>query len=503
MRSKKAIYNILSNLLLQIVIVIYGFIVPKIIISKFGSEVNGLISSITQFLMYISLLESGFGPVVKSALYKPKDKKDNKEILNILKTSERFFKRISYIFLVYIILLCVLYPIIVSNNFGYIYTVSLIVIISISTFAEYYFGMTYKLYLQAKQKNYVISTIQIVTYVISVFFIVILTRLNTNVQMIKLSSAIIFVFRPLFQNFYVKKKYNIYLNNVDSGYKLKQKWDGLAQHIASVIHSNTDITILTIFSTLSEVSVYSVYYLVIKGIKSIVQAFCSGIDSSFGDMLAKDEHKNLNRKFNLYEVMYFTITTIIFTCTLILITPFISVYMQGISDANYIRYIFGYLLVISEYVCMIRIPYISVTYAAGHFKETRNGAWIEAASNIVISILLVWKFGIIGVTIGTIVAMTIRTIEFIYHTNKYILKRNIFESVKKILLIIIETVAIVFICRYVPFLMNVNYINWLINAIIVGLVSSVIVIMINIIFYKEYMKMFLNVIKKNIKNKDK
>ena len=77
MRKKKAIYNILSNLLLQIIIVIYGFIVPKVIITSFGSNVNGLISSITQFLAYITLLESGFGPVVKSLLYKPIAKQDN------------------------------------------------------------------------------------------------------------------------------------------------------------------------------------------------------------------------------------------------------------------------------------------------------------------------------------------------------------------------------------------------------------------------------------------
>ena len=83
MRSKKAIYNIISNLMLQFVVVIYGFIVPQIIISNFGSSVNGLISSITQFLAYITLLESGFGPVVKATLYQPIAKKDNKTIKNI------------------------------------------------------------------------------------------------------------------------------------------------------------------------------------------------------------------------------------------------------------------------------------------------------------------------------------------------------------------------------------------------------------------------------------
>ena len=67
MRSKKAILNIITSLLLQVVVLICGFIVPKLIITKFGSNVNGLISSITQFLAYITLLEAGFGPVVNAA----------------------------------------------------------------------------------------------------------------------------------------------------------------------------------------------------------------------------------------------------------------------------------------------------------------------------------------------------------------------------------------------------------------------------------------------------
>lgn len=57
-RGKKVVLNIITSLLLQVIILICGFIVPKLIITNFGSDVNGLISSITQFLAYISLLES-------------------------------------------------------------------------------------------------------------------------------------------------------------------------------------------------------------------------------------------------------------------------------------------------------------------------------------------------------------------------------------------------------------------------------------------------------------
>lgn len=507
MRRKKALYNIISNLILQIVTIIYGFIIPKIIISSFGSNVNGLVSSITQFLAYITLLESGFGPVVKSSLYKPIANKDNKTIENILKTSEKLFRNIAYIFIGYIFILFIIYPFLVSNDFGYLYTVSLIIIIAISTFAEYFFGMTYKLFLQAKQNNYIISIIQIITYILSTILIVLMVKIGANIQVVKLVSGIIFIFRPILQNIYVKKKYNINFNNINKDYKLKNKWDGLAQHIASVIHGNTDITILTVFCNLSEVSVYSVYYLVVKGIKSVIQAFTSGIDAAFGDMIAKNEHSNLNHKFNLYEIGYLTLCTIVFSCTLVLIVPFVSVYTYGITDANYIRQTFGYLIVISEYICMIRLPYIGLTYSAGHFKETRIGAWIECLTNIIISIILCFRYGLVGVTIGTAVAMTIRTIEFLYHSNKYILKRNIMCSIRKIFIVILNTILIVVISRYLPYIQYINYLNWFINAIMVFAISVIITIITNSLIYKkeftELMKILKKIIIKRRKNEIK
>ena len=105
MRSKKAVKNIISSVFQQIITFVCGLIVPRAIIGTFGSSVNGLISSITQFLSYITLFEAGIGPVIKSALYKPIAKKDKYEIEKILKASQSFFRVISAIFIIYLIYL--------------------------------------------------------------------------------------------------------------------------------------------------------------------------------------------------------------------------------------------------------------------------------------------------------------------------------------------------------------------------------------------------------------
>lgn len=501
MRAKRVLTNILSTFVGQIITIICGFIIPSILIRQYGSNTYGLVASITQFLSYITLLESGIGPVIKAALYKPIAKKDKKEIEQILKASEKFFKTISYIFILYIAILCIIFPFIMNKQFDIWFTISLVVIISISTFAEYYFGMTYKLYLQAEQRAYVVSNIQIVTTVMNAAMVIVLVQCGTSIQIVKLSTALIFVLRPIWQNIYVKRKYNINLKNVNGNYKLKQKWDGFAQHIASVIHSNTDTAVLTIFCNVKEVSVYSVYKLVINGINGIVNSFLSGVDSLCGDMLAKNEKKQLNKFFLAYEFIYFTIITIIFTSTMLLILPFVSVYTKGITDTSYYRPVFAYLIVLAEFISTVRLPYMKITYAAGHFKETKKGAWLEAISNITISIILVTKLGVVGVAIGTLIAMSIRTIEFMYHSSKYILDRSILYTFKRLMIIALEIFLIITLNNIIPKMNITSYFEWILYAIIIAVISIIIVLAINSMIYKKDLKVLINIIKTNIKNK--
>lgn len=501
MRSKKAIRNIISSVFQQIVTFVCGLIVPRAIIGTFGSSVNGLISSITQFLSYITLLEAGIGPVIKSALYKPIAQKNKSEIEKILKASQHFFRVISGIFILYLIVLCFVYPLMVAKEFDFMFSLSLILIISISTFAEYFFGMVYKLYLQAEQKTYVTSIVQSVTTILNAILIVILIKFNATIQIVKLVSAFVFVLRPIIQNVYVKKRYNINFKNVKEKYELKQKWDGLAQHIAGVVHNNTDVVILTMFTNTAEVSVYTVYLFVVNGVKNIVQAFTGGVDASFGDMIVKGEKDTLNRSFKAYEMFYYSIITIVYIITMIMILPFVTVYTKGVTDVNYYRPVFAILIILAELFWSIRLPYSSITLAAGHFKETRKGAWIEVFSNLIISIVLVFNFGMIGVAIGTLLAMFIRTIEFIYHSSKYILDRNVGVSAKRIALLLIEIILIVPIGMHIVSKYYIDtYMLWIFFAVIVTIVVSIVVLSVNIIFYRKDAKILLNIIK-NFKKK--
>ena len=151
-RKKKLILNTGAGILKQIVTVICGFILPRYMLIYYGSSVNGLVSSIANFLSFISLLDMGVGAVVQANLYKPLADKDNEQISCIVKSSERFFRRLAYIFIGYIVFLCIAFPVTINTAYSSWFTISLLLIISISTLAQYLFGMTYQLLLNADQK---------------------------------------------------------------------------------------------------------------------------------------------------------------------------------------------------------------------------------------------------------------------------------------------------------------------------------------------------------------
>ena len=110
LQKKLLARNTLSSLLYQITAIICGFIVPRLILSHFGSEINGLTQSIIQFLHVIAFLEMGVGAVVESSLYKPLAEKNDIEISKILVSANKFFRNLAFILAVYVVVLIFIYP---------------------------------------------------------------------------------------------------------------------------------------------------------------------------------------------------------------------------------------------------------------------------------------------------------------------------------------------------------------------------------------------------------
>lgn len=489
-RGKKLMLNSVTSVLYQIITFICGFILPRIFLSTYGSAVNGLVSSITQFLGFISLCEMGVGAVVQSALYKPLADKDSVEVSKIAISSERFFRKIAYILLVYTAVLMLIYPIITIDKFDYVFTMLLILVISISTFARYYFGITYRLIFSADQLAFVHFGIHSVALILNTVACIFLMSIGASIHIVKLTTSIIFLLQPVILNVIARERYKIDRKIVFSGEPIKQKWNGLAQHIAAVVLGNTDIVVLTLFSSLENVSVYAVYHLVVNGVRQIFISLTNGMQAMMGNMLAKKEMKILNNTFEFFEWLIHTAVTLIFYVTAALILAFVSVYTRGIRDVNYIVPAFAYLITLSQALVCLQLPYKTLVLAAGHYKETQLSSIIEAAINIILSVILVFNFGLIGVAIGTIVAIIYRLVYLVWYLSKNIMRISMIVFAKKLIVDIICIFVFIASMRFFkPFftLNDLSYVSWFYLAMKVGLLCLVESIFLNMIFCKKNM----------------
>jgi hypothetical protein len=499
MRSRKALLNSASALLLEGVTIICGFILPRLILSRFGSSYNGITSSISQFMSYIALLKSGIGGVTRASLYKPLQERNIFKISAIVNATEQFMRQIAKIFAAFILIFATLYPFLVSDEFPWLFSFTLVLILSIGTFAQYYFGITYQMLLQADQRQYISSLVQIFTTILNTIVAAILINIGGSIHIVKLGSSIVYALNPLFINIYVRKKYSINRKIPSDNTAISQRWDSFAHQIANFVHGNTDIVVLTIFSSLSEVSVYTVYAMVVTGVRKLVNTFASGVEAAFGNMLAKNEDKLLQKNLNLLEFVIFYMSAICFSATIALIIPFVMVYTKGISDVNYNRPLFGAILCMAEMFWCIRIPYQSVVLAAGKYKETRNGAIAEPIINIIVSVALVWKFGLVGVAIGTLCAMIFRTVQYAVYMSRNIVIRKINVFIFKLIVFMINVACSCQISNRIGDNDCTTYGQWVILGVERGLIIVGINIIFALVFERENMKSFISKIKTAIK----
>ena len=493
LRNKRAKLNIVISLVVQAITLLCGFIVPRLMINAFGSEAYGATSSIAQFLAYITLLEGGIGGVARAALYKPLAENDIEEISGVVTELRRFFRIVAYIFLGYVLILAFSFKYISDVVvFDWFTTFLLVVVISISTFAQYFIGITYAVLLQAAQKVYITNAISIAATVMNTIMTVILVRVGCSLLVVKLVSSIIFVLRPFALQIYVKRQFALVKPKVQDKELLSQKWTGLGQHIAFFLHSNTDIMVLTIFADLSLVAVYSVYNMIVAHIQSFTASFSSGMEALFGDMLAKREYEELDKTFSRYEILISVVSVILFAATAILIMPFIELYTAGVTDADYYAPTFALLLIMASLLYCLRIPYHAVTIAAGHFRQTKSAAYGEAIINIGLSILMVMQYGLIGVAIGTLIATGFRFLYYVAYLSKNIMSRSVGLFAKRFgLNLSIFAISFLIGNRVVSGWSIDSYIKWALSGVATVMFVVAVTILGNYLFYKDDLRSML------------
>lgn len=194
----------------------------------------------------------------------------------------------------------------------------------------------------------------------------------------------------------------------------------LFHRIGGTVLNASDNIILSAFVGLGQLGIYSNYSFLISGLQKLLNQLLGNFTASVGNAyisLEKDENYKL---YNKLLKINFGLANITSLGIYVLITPFIIIW-QG--DNMTLSKNIIIILVVSYYLESIRVINISFTNACGLFYKDKLRPIIEATLNIIISTALAYRYGMIGVFIGTIVSNLIT----VWWREPYLLYKEVFN----------------------------------------------------------------------------
>jgi len=424
--------NIASGLFGQLVTICCGIIIPRLVIVSYGSEVNGLLNSITQILVYFSLFEAGVGTASVQALYGPVARNDRKEIQSILVATKQFYLKTGFLYLGAVILLSLLYPFLLHTEIPYWKIVAIIFFGGAGNCLNFFYQSKYTVLMSAEGNSYVYTNIVTIISVLTSISKVVLLLMGFNIIAVQLSYFILCFVQMFFYFLHLRKHYawidwHVEPNQV----AISQKNATLVHQVAGIIFNNTDTLVLTAATgDLKIVSVYTIYNMVISMITTLVQQLSTGINFKMGQLF------NTNRKqylvlHHVFELIFMTLAFATMTTAYLLFPAFIKLYTANVSDVNYLERFYPLFFSVIPLFTIGRTSLVNLINYSGHFKQTQWRAVIESVLNVIVSIFGVIRFGLYGVLLGSLVAVLYRTVDLIFYCYKHILEDTPWRTIKR------------------------------------------------------------------------
>jgi len=392
-RSRVVLRNTLAAVLLQVVIAVFGFITPALVIRSYGSEVNGLVSSISQVLRYFALMEGGLSGAALFALYRPLASDDFEAVNRILGFASRFFKRVGLLYLAVVVVAAPLYALVLGpTTLSVDFIVVIFLVIGLSGALEFLVVARYRLVLTADEKGHLLSLVGGVGVIVQQTTAIVLILANSPVEIVYLTSVPVLLVRGLALRFMVIRVFSrrvSFKSHEERGVSgIHFQRHVFLHEVSYTLNQASPLVAVGVLHGLTVASIYAVYSMPIAMVTLLLATFHQSMTPSFGRLVAEGGAARSNAPFLSFQFLYLLLSTWLLCCTIVLVTPFVYVYTAGIQDTNYVRPEFGYALTLLAAANALRVVYAVLVSAYGLFESTAGWAVATSILGLSLSYLL-------------------------------------------------------------------------------------------------------------------
>lgn len=501
-RSKISLLNAATAMAMTLVNGLLGIVVTRFVIESFGSDFNGLNSTANQIVNVLLILEGGFTMASNVALFAPLTKGDYTLVNGVLAATRSKFRRLGMIFLAAGLVIAIGYGLTVNSALpaGFITTVIIMTVMPAAF--NLFYATTYRVLLQTQQKEYIINIITIITIGLGHLANIVMIYMDGPMWMVRFNTMVFGLLNSLLIAFYVKHKASfLNLQTEPKPELIKGTNDVMIQRITGVIYNSAPIVFLSISPTGGTVlaSVYAVYNNVFTMLKALLHGVIDAPRLSFGQLLTEKKRDDVWPVFALYEFAAFIAIFVLLSTCCTLIMPFIRLYMDGITDANYFDMVIAIFMVLIATVEMLHIPSGHLLNMAGEFKISKN---FQLISCIVLMIGMavggsLWGvYGMLGAIL--LVALLLAVLEMGYiHTRFF--RRKLSALLRMLLpLTIVGTVLSIFELK-----LNIQvsgYVSFFGYGVLFVCVNSIMTLAVSYFFNRQELMGICKVLKRIIKH---
>ena len=484
-RVKNTVRNIFFGYLGTVITALLGFIARKIFIMRLSDTLLGVNEFYTGILSALSLAELGIGTALNFSLYKPIAEDDTETIKSYMALYKKAYRIIAMAVGVIGLAIAPFLPYIVKDRGDVTITdLTLYYLIFLFNSATSYL-VAYKYSLvNAQQKSYIQTNITTVTKMFSVTAQIVVLFLTSNFYAYLLTDAVVQLLQKVVVSRYLNKMYP-YLEDKNVRPLTKEQTDSVKEKTASLLwlkigdtaRLQTDSIIITAFIDVGTTGLVGNFNMVINTISSFVNTIFNAALPGFGNLIATETKKRQYEMFKIYR--FFAVWIYGFSAVgfYILLSPLIVI-LYG-SRWAMAQYILAW-IVLEYYLKGERIVVNNFKTAAGKFEQDKYLAMIQGFVNLVISIVLAIKIGLVGVYIGTVVSGLIANFVrpvIIYHDCFDMKAREYFiDSVKYHSVLLVTLLLCVFLGKYT--LPSITILTFIITGIMITVVYNLIFLLI-------------------------
>ncbi len=479
--------NLISSLIYQVVLISLSFLLPRLYLENFGSEVNGVLSTIKQIFAYLFLLEAGVGLATTQALYKRIGEKDYKSASEVLSATHSYYIRTGIIYVIIVLAIAALYAYVIPTSIDGNVVFLIIILTALPAVFSYFVQAKYRILMEVDGRKYVINNAETILQIASNAGKILVLLLSDSLILIQLVYCIMYLTQLIYLYFYAKRRYKwLDLKSKPDFGAISQKNSVLVHQLSGMVFNNTDVILISVLCDFKAVSIYAIYNIFFSQVQNFITNVISSFTFALGQMFNTDREK-FDKLYNVYETFYVMATCIIYTLMAVFLLPIIQIYTSGINDAEYTNGFLVLLFVIMNLIANAKLPVNGIIEYAGEFDKTRSFAIWEMIINITVSVVAILYMGICGAIIGTIAALLYRGIMTIYYSNKKVLKRSMMCTYK-ILIVNVIVFAVIMMVFFVDTFSNVPFLKLLFCGVIHTIWITGLYIFVNFVFNQDAFK---------------